>query len=139
MTEARLALAVASHQELATDLATLRAKPMAFLEPVPEPAQALRWLERGGSAVNQPLHDRPADLPADLADATASQLLAGFSAGSITPVDAVEACLARIAATEPACNAIILCSTGRRWPRPSAAGSVGGRARPARSRVSRTA
>ncbi|MEZ5261116.1 MAG: amidase [Acidimicrobiales bacterium] len=57
--------------------------------------------------MNQPLHDRPADLPADLADATASQLLAGFSAGSITPVDAVEACLARIAATEPACNAII--------------------------------
>ncbi|MEZ5261115.1 MAG: hypothetical protein AB7O92_27360 [Acidimicrobiia bacterium] len=48
LTEARLALAVASHRELATDLATLRAKPMAFLEPVPEPAQALRWLERGG-------------------------------------------------------------------------------------------
>lgn len=48
LTEARLALALASHRELATDLATLRAKPMAFLEPVPEPAQALRWLERGG-------------------------------------------------------------------------------------------
>ncbi len=46
--EARLALAVASHQALAPDLARLRAKPMSFLEPVPEPAQALAWLERGG-------------------------------------------------------------------------------------------
>ncbi|MCC6435267.1 MAG: hypothetical protein IT196_09585 [Acidimicrobiales bacterium] len=48
LTEARLALSVASHADLRPELLALRAKPMPFLEPVPEPAQALTWLERGG-------------------------------------------------------------------------------------------
>lgn len=45
--------------------------------------------------------------PADLADATATELLALYAAGEATPRDAVEACLARIEAAEPALNAII--------------------------------
>jgi aspartyl-tRNA(Asn)/glutamyl-tRNA(Gln) amidotransferase subunit A len=44
---------------------------------------------------------------AGLADATAVDLLAGFRSGDLSPVDAVEACLARIDALEPALNAVI--------------------------------
>ncbi len=42
-----------------------------------------------------------------LADATAAELLAGYASGAFSPVDAVTACLDRIAATEPTLNAII--------------------------------
>jgi aspartyl-tRNA(Asn)/glutamyl-tRNA(Gln) amidotransferase subunit A len=43
----------------------------------------------------------------DLADATATELLALFSTGAATPVEAVEACLARIERLEPTLNAVI--------------------------------
>jgi aspartyl-tRNA(Asn)/glutamyl-tRNA(Gln) amidotransferase subunit A len=43
----------------------------------------------------------------DLADLTATELLAAFAAGTATPTEAVEACLARIGATEPAANAVL--------------------------------
>jgi len=41
----------------------------------------------------------------DLADATAVELLARFAAGTATPTQATQACLARIEATEPSVNA----------------------------------
>jgi aspartyl-tRNA(Asn)/glutamyl-tRNA(Gln) amidotransferase subunit A len=44
---------------------------------------------------------------AELADLTATELVARFAAGEATPSQALDACLARIAATEPATNAII--------------------------------
>lgn len=43
----------------------------------------------------------------DLADATATELLSRFADGTATPTEAVEACLARIAATEPGANAVL--------------------------------
>jgi aspartyl-tRNA(Asn)/glutamyl-tRNA(Gln) amidotransferase subunit A len=46
-------------------------------------------------------------LSSDLADATATELLAGFATGEVSPVEVVEACLARIDAVEPALNAVI--------------------------------
>lgn len=48
LTEARLATSVATHAAMRDDLLALRAIPLSFLEPVPEPAQAIAWLERGG-------------------------------------------------------------------------------------------
>ncbi|MBN9110949.1 MAG: amidase [Pseudonocardia sp.] len=44
----------------------------------------------------------------DLADLTATELLAAFAAGEATPSQAVDACLARIAATDDAHNAVLL-------------------------------
>ncbi|TNC25147.1 amidase [Amycolatopsis alkalitolerans] len=43
----------------------------------------------------------------DLADLTATELLAAFAAGTATPSEATAACLARIEATDPAVNSII--------------------------------
>jgi aspartyl-tRNA(Asn)/glutamyl-tRNA(Gln) amidotransferase subunit A len=43
----------------------------------------------------------------DLADLTATELLAAYAAGRATPTEAVRACLARIDATGPALNTII--------------------------------
>lgn len=43
---------------------------------------------------------------ADLADRTATELLAGYAGGAFTPVDAVEACLRRIEALDPAVHAV---------------------------------
>jgi aspartyl-tRNA(Asn)/glutamyl-tRNA(Gln) amidotransferase subunit A len=43
----------------------------------------------------------------DLADLTATELLTAFAAGTATPTETVEACLARIDATEPAANAVL--------------------------------
>ncbi|QYN21595.1 amidase [Amycolatopsis sp. DSM 110486] len=43
----------------------------------------------------------------DLADLTATELLAAFAAGTATPSEAVAACLARIEATDPGLNSII--------------------------------
>ncbi|MFD2416017.1 amidase [Amycolatopsis pigmentata] len=48
----------------------------------------------------------------DLADLTATELLTQFAAGTTTPSEAVEACLARIEATEPAANAVITTLAG---------------------------
>jgi len=45
-------------------------------------------------------------LPSDLAEATATELLAAYAAGTATPVDAVEACLRRIEVLEPQLNAV---------------------------------
>ena len=43
----------------------------------------------------------------DLADATASELLERYAAGTATPSEATRACLARLEATEPEVNAVI--------------------------------
>ncbi|MTD54430.1 amidase [Amycolatopsis pithecellobii] len=43
----------------------------------------------------------------DLADLTATELLAAFAAGTATPSEATAACLARIEATDPGVNSII--------------------------------
>jgi hypothetical protein len=48
LSEDRLAQAVATHSSLRPALDALRATPLSFLEPVLEPATALRWIERGG-------------------------------------------------------------------------------------------
>lgn len=48
-TDERLAQAVASHAAMRPELDALRQVPLSFLEPVVEPATALRWIERGGS------------------------------------------------------------------------------------------
>jgi hypothetical protein len=45
---ARVAQAVEGFQGLAPGLIALRRFPLAFLEDVPEPADADRWIERGG-------------------------------------------------------------------------------------------
>lgn len=46
------------------------------------------------------------DAPADLAEATATELLAAYAARTATPVDAVDACLRRIEALESQVNAV---------------------------------
>jgi aspartyl-tRNA(Asn)/glutamyl-tRNA(Gln) amidotransferase subunit A len=43
----------------------------------------------------------------DLADFTASELLEAYEAGSASPRDAVDACIARIEASDPAINAVL--------------------------------
>jgi hypothetical protein len=48
LSEERLAQAVATHTTLRPALDALRDVPLSFLEPVLEPATALRWIERGG-------------------------------------------------------------------------------------------
>lgn len=48
LSDSRLANAAAAHAAMRADLLGLRAKPMPFLAEVPEPAEALAWLERGG-------------------------------------------------------------------------------------------
>jgi MFS transporter, DHA1 family, multidrug resistance protein len=48
LSEERLAQAVATHAGLRPGLEALRDVPLSFLEPVLEPATALRWIERGG-------------------------------------------------------------------------------------------
>jgi aspartyl-tRNA(Asn)/glutamyl-tRNA(Gln) amidotransferase subunit A len=53
-----------------------------------------------------PVVSGPADL-ADLADLTATELIARYTAGRARPSDAVAACLARIEATEPVANAVL--------------------------------
>lgn len=45
---ARVAQAVEGFRGLAPGLVALRRFPLAFLEDVPEPADADRWIERGG-------------------------------------------------------------------------------------------
>ncbi len=64
-------------------------------------------------------------VPTDLADATATELLSLYASGAASPTEAVQACLARIEATEPALNAIITlladdalagaAAAGQRW------------------------
>jgi hypothetical protein len=51
LTEARLAAALASHRNVRRDIERLRAIPQSFLEPVLEPATAMRWLENGGKSL----------------------------------------------------------------------------------------
>jgi hypothetical protein len=51
LTEERFAAALASHRNVRQDMERLRAIPQAFLEPVLEPATALRWLEAGGKSL----------------------------------------------------------------------------------------
>jgi hypothetical protein len=48
MSEERIAQAVVTHTTLRPALDALRVVPLSFLEPVLEPATALRWIERGG-------------------------------------------------------------------------------------------
>lgn len=48
LTEERLAASLATYRAARPDLERLRAIPQSFLEPVFEPASALRWLEAGG-------------------------------------------------------------------------------------------
>ena len=48
LSEARLAAALVSHQSARQQLDRLRAITQSFLEPVVEPASALRWLQAGG-------------------------------------------------------------------------------------------
>ncbi len=47
----RIEAAVAAHLGFRPDLLALRARPLPFLGAVPEPADALAWLERGGEPV----------------------------------------------------------------------------------------
>jgi hypothetical protein len=48
LTDERIAQAVATHAALRPALDALRDVELSFLEPVLEPATALRWIERGG-------------------------------------------------------------------------------------------
>jgi hypothetical protein len=51
LTEERLVASLATHRAARSDLERLRAIPQSFLEPVFEPASALRWLEAGGLSI----------------------------------------------------------------------------------------
>jgi hypothetical protein len=44
----RYAAALATHTGMRDALLRLRAAPLSFVEPVSEPASALRWIENGG-------------------------------------------------------------------------------------------
>lgn len=48
LSDERLAASFEAHAAMRADLLALRALPLSFLEPVPEPDSALRWIERGG-------------------------------------------------------------------------------------------
>ena len=48
LSDERLDQAVATHAALRPSLEALRDVELSFLEPVLEPATALRWIERGG-------------------------------------------------------------------------------------------
>jgi hypothetical protein len=48
LSEERVAASLATYRAARPDLERLRAIPQSFLEPVFEPASALRWLEAGG-------------------------------------------------------------------------------------------
>jgi hypothetical protein len=48
LSEERLAASLRTYRAARADLERLRAIPQSFLEPVYEPASALRWLESGG-------------------------------------------------------------------------------------------
>jgi hypothetical protein len=49
LSDARIADAEAAHTRLRPGLEQLRGLELSFLEPVPEPATALRWLEAGAT------------------------------------------------------------------------------------------
>ncbi|HXV94620.1 MAG TPA: hypothetical protein VD813_15050, partial [Pseudonocardia sp.] len=65
----------------------------------------------GPVATDTPVTTGPAGA-GDLADLTATELLAAFAAGTATPSQAVEACLARIAAVNPRINAVVRLAPG---------------------------
>ena len=121
-----LAAAVAAQATLSEKLAALRS----LNEPFPSsagPAATDRWISDAGPAAaatasgdagEEPVTS-PGSVPptasGDLADLSAAALLEGYRAGAFDPVEAVDACLARIDGTGAAITAVVAPdSTARR-------------------------
>ena len=115
--EGILAAAVAAQATLSEKLAALRS----LDEPFPSsagPAAGDRWISDAGpasdataSGIGEEPVTSPRSVPStaggDLADLSAAALLEGYRAGAFDPVEAVNACLARIDGTGAAIGAVV--------------------------------
>ena len=78
--------------------------PRPAVEPRATPPVATRQAPRFADSA-LPVHSSVR--PSNLADCTASELLALFASGAATPIEAVEACLARIERIDPLINSVL--------------------------------